>query len=447
MKSFLSLIIMLLLSIGCFLIGCSVSVDSDNGTGRITGGTIITNTVSLLKASTADKAPLIINLYRTDEPHTIVQSTTPDHTGQFVFDNLPLTRYDILSKSSALGTLFPNISLTDTVPFVHIDSLVYYPVTPVSILPGSRPIHALLFYSDTLMVDSNGTYHFDVIQFDTTKDSVPDQSLIVIESVGTELTETSISVPLNITTFTLSSSDTIDTSDDKNDDNSVDGSEEASNSSSTISSADTANESSTVSSAHASSSSFILSSTPEVLLSSSEPVLSSSSIDTVTDPPQTETPSVPILSEKIYGDFKVTTRIPDNTFAMIDSIPITVTLTNINQTAVQFYAIGSSPQEWLMLSFLDLDSTPLGILYSHGDNEVMNLHSVEFLDTLVQIGYWDKTDFSYADGRTVTTIPAGTYPIITSVPLLDTVNQNSFSYIKDTTFITITDVTTMGITP
>ncbi len=438
---------MLLLSIGCFLIGCSVSVDSDNGTGRITGGTIITNTVSLLKASTADKAPLIINLYRTDEPHTIVQSTTPDHTGQFVFDNLPLTRYDILSKSSALGTLFPNISLTDTVPFVHIDSLVYYPVTPVSILPGSRPIHALLFYSDTLMVDSNGTYHFDVIQFDTTKDSVPDQSLIVIESVGTELTETSISVPLNITTFTLSSSDTIDTSDDKNDDNSVDGSEEASNSSSTISSADTANESSTVSSAHASSSSFILSSTPEVLLSSSEPVLSSSSIDTVTDPPQTETPSVPILSEKIYGDFKVTTRIPDNTFAMIDSIPITVTLTNINQTAVQFYAIGSSPQEWLMLSFLDLDSTPLGILYSHGDNEVMNLHSVEFLDTLVQIGYWDKTDFSYADGRTVTTIPAGTYPIITSVPLLDTVNQNSFSYIKDTTFITITDVTTMGITP
>ncbi len=436
---------MLLLSIGC-----SVSVDSDNGTGRITGGTIITNTVSLLKASTADKAPLIINLYRTDDPHTIVQSTTPDHTGQFVFDNLPLTRYDILSKNSALGTLFPNISLTDTVPFVHIDSLVYYPVTPVSILPGSRPIHALLFYSDTLMVDSNGTYHFDVIQFDTTKSTVPDQSLIIIESVGTELTETSISVPLDVTTFTLSSSNSADSSADNsantNDDTSADVSDEP-RSSSTVSSADSSTESSAVSSAHASSSSFILSSTPEVLLSSSEPVLSSSSIDADTDPPQTETPSVPILSEKIYGDFKITTQVPANSYTIIDSIPITVTLTNISDTAVLFYAIGSSPQEWLKLSFLDLDSTPFGILYPHGDNETMNLHSVEFVDTLVQIGYWDKSDFSYADGRIVTTIPAGTYPIITSVPLLDTVNQNSFSYIRDTTFITITEITTMGNTP
>ena len=170
---------------------CSFVAGSDSSSepvkGKITGGTVVTNSISKPDAGVLadNRIPDEIYLFRSDEPEVLLKTVRVSADGTFVFDSLELDSYDIYSNDNAFGALQKNIVLTKEESHRHIERFEFFPVKALTIEPKLPGYESLQNYHLELIQSSDSSYIYPYIMYNEEyNDSNYQQTVLVIYNDG-----------------------------------------------------------------------------------------------------------------------------------------------------------------------------------------------------------------------------------------------------------------------
>jgi hypothetical protein len=182
-----------LFTIPLIFISCGTIVDDSKGIqnqkGSISGGTVVTNSVSarLQVSATSSNLPDSIYLYKSENTRLMIQAIAFDGQGNFLFEDLDYGTYDIMSNDGKFGALFRTITISENTPKYNIPVLHFHPVSQILISNRVKDFLSIYFFERELIANASGTLTYPYINFPS--DSKENQqTLNVIQSEGSAQT-------------------------------------------------------------------------------------------------------------------------------------------------------------------------------------------------------------------------------------------------------------------
>lgn len=182
-----------LFTIPLIFISCGTIVDDSKGIqnqkGSISGGTVVTNSVSarLQVSATSSNLPDSIYLYKSENTRLMIQAIAFDGQGNFLFEDLDYGTYDIMSNDGKFGALFRTITISENTPKYNIPVLHFHPVSQIPISNRVKDFLSIYFFERELIVNASGTLTYPYINFPSNSKE-NQQTLNIIQSEGSAQT-------------------------------------------------------------------------------------------------------------------------------------------------------------------------------------------------------------------------------------------------------------------